>query len=77
LREPVTLQIHVRYYGGAYIARCNGKTASSTNSRKWAAIRAALKAADVLQTLGIIGEVPDEDGITVRQRSGALWEATL
>lgn len=77
MRGPVTLKGNIREYGGAYIARCNGKTASCTSMPRYAVIRAVLKAAAVLQTLGVIGELPNEDGITVREYSGGRWEATF
>lgn len=77
MREPVTVKGTIREYGGAYIARCNGKTASCTSAPKYAVIRAVLKAAAVLQTLGVIGEIPAENAITLREYSGGLWEATF
>jgi hypothetical protein len=45
LREPVKLMVTTRCYGGAWIARCNGKTASCTSCEKYAVRRAAEKAA--------------------------------
>jgi hypothetical protein len=36
--------VHVRYYGGAYIARCHGKSASCTAGPERAARSAAEKA---------------------------------
>jgi len=38
-----TFTIWVRYYGQAYIARCDGRRASSTSSRKQAAEAVARK----------------------------------
>jgi hypothetical protein len=77
LSEPVTVKVRVRCYGGAYIARCNGKTASSTNQPRFAVLNVARKAAEVLQSLGAIGEIPDEDKITATDHGGGLWEATF
>jgi len=58
--SAATLFIHVREYGGAYIARCNGKTASSTAMPMFAAENAARKAAGVLLSLGVIAAVPEK-----------------
>ena len=55
-----TLNISVRYYGSTYIARCNGKMASSTCGPQFAAARAARKAAQVLLGLGVVSEIADE-----------------
>jgi hypothetical protein len=41
--ESVELIVTTRYYGGAYIARCNGCQSSSTNTAEWAALSAAEK----------------------------------
>ncbi|HXI70283.1 MAG TPA: hypothetical protein VNN22_07995 [Verrucomicrobiae bacterium] len=41
--RPITFDVRVRYYGGAYIARCNGCIASSTNCAAVAAKNAANK----------------------------------
>ncbi len=40
--------ITVRYYGGGYVARCAGQTASCTSSAQNAAERVAMKVAGVL-----------------------------
>ena len=52
--ETVTLDITVRSYGGTYIARCNGKSASCTMGEDMAALAVAKKAGAVLQEMGVI-----------------------
>jgi hypothetical protein len=59
--------IQVREYGGSAIARCNGKSASTTGNREWAIQHVALKAAGVQFSKSGVPAIPFEDcGIKIR-----------
>lgn len=60
------ITINVREYGGAYIARANGKTASCTSSAHHAAERVAMKVRGMETDWGKPGYVPfEESGISL------------
>ena len=70
MSEPIVLDVRVRQYGGAYIARCNGCTCSCTSHARPAVIGAAKKHA---------AKIPvnptwllDVDAIT-----DGIWKATF
>lgn len=64
VNNTACITITVREYGGTYIARCNGKSASCTSSAKHAARAAAKKAAQIHIDLGIIAEPKTELHVT-------------
>ena len=57
----MNLVVHVRYCGGAYVARCNGKSASCTAGPERAARSAAEKAGagKHARLVGSISQAPD------------------
>lgn len=70
---PVEFIGTVRYYGGAEIARVNGCTCSSTNSKRIAFEGAAWKA--FKRAAGLAGWKSEEWILEVRHAGGNIWTA--
>ena len=67
--------VTIRYSCGAHIARCNGRTASSTNSAEIAASAAAMKAWHAfLGTSGVNGALYD---MTIARNGAGQFIATF
>lgn len=75
--DSVIVQVKVRPYGGTYIARCNGKQASCTQSERMAAKAAARKASDVLVSLGTLPATLPNSVLDPIDRGGGIFEVYL
>lgn len=70
--------IKVREYGGAYIARSGGKTASCTSHPRYAAERVAMRVAGLETDCGRSSFVPfDRTGIKLSESSHGCYSAEL
>jgi hypothetical protein len=65
--SAVGYNVHVREYGGAYVARCEGMRASCTRTREEAARKAAAKA---LNRSGQFKRKVTDDDVTLQGVAG-------
>lgn len=68
---PGAVQVHVREYGGAYIARCNGRTASATCGTITAAARAAARFFGCVDTRVRLNPVTNHTFLALREADAA------
>lgn len=61
------LPVSGREYGGTYIARCNGQTASCTSSMEWAMKRVAAK---VINASGKLKRTVTHEEVRIVKRTG-------